>query len=49
MFRQRFAGSPLAALDWPPAVEIAAQVRIYRPEDRERYARGLPVSTEYVR
>jgi hypothetical protein len=49
LFRRRFAGSPLAALDWPPAVEIAAQVRIYRPEDRERYARGLPVSTEYVR
>ena len=49
LFRRRFAGSPLAALDWPPAVEIAAQVRIYRPEDRDRYARGLPVSTEYVR
>ncbi|HEY6360721.1 MAG TPA: glycosyltransferase family 39 protein [Vicinamibacterales bacterium] len=49
LFRQRFAGSPLAALDWPPAVEIAGQVRIYRPEDRDRYARGLPVTTEYAR
>ena len=48
LFRKRFAGSPLAALDWPPAVEIGAQVRIYRPEDRERYMRGLPVTTEYA-
>ena len=49
LFRQRFAGSPLAALDWPPAAEIGAQVRIYRPEDRYRYARGLAVTTEYAR
>jgi hypothetical protein len=48
LFRKRFAGSPLAALDWPPAVEIGAQVRIYRPEDRDRYTRGLPVTTEYA-
>ena len=41
--------SPLAALDWPPLAEIAGQVRIYRPEDRDRYARGLPVATEYAR
>jgi hypothetical protein len=49
LFRKRFAGSPLAALDWPPAAEIAGQVRIYRPEDRDRYARGLDVTTEYAR
>jgi hypothetical protein len=49
LFRKRFAGSPLAALDWPPAVEIAGQVRIYRPEDRDRYTRGLDVTTEYAR
>jgi hypothetical protein len=49
LFRKRFAGSPLAALDWPPVAEIAAQVRIYRPEDRDRYARGLAVTTEYSR
>ncbi len=49
LFRQRFAGSRLATLDWPPMAEIGSQVRIYRPEDRERYARGLPVTTEYAR
>ena len=49
LFRKRFAGSPLAALDWPPAAEVAGQVRIYRPEDRDRYARGLEVTTEYAR
>ncbi len=48
-FRERFAGNATAVLDWPPAAEIAGQVRIYRPEDRERYARGLPVTTEYAR
>jgi hypothetical protein len=49
LFRKRFAGSPLAALDWPPTAEIAGQVRIYRPEDRDRYAQGLDVRTEYAR
>ena len=32
IFRQRFAGSATGALDWPPAAEIAGQVRIYRPD-----------------
>ena len=36
IFRQRFAGSAIATLDWPPAAEIAGQVRIYRPDDRRR-------------
>jgi hypothetical protein len=49
IFRQRFAGNPIAGLDWPPAAEIAGQVRIYRPDDRERYLRGASVPTEYVR
>jgi hypothetical protein len=48
-FRQRFAGSALAALDWPPAAEVAGQVRIYRPEDRDRYRQGLDVVTVYAR
>jgi hypothetical protein len=48
-FRERFAGSPLGALDWPPAYEIASQVRIYRPDDRERYLSGTATPTEYVR
>ncbi len=48
-FRQRFAGSAVARLDWPPLIEIAPQVRIYRPADRERYLRGEAPPTEYVR
>jgi hypothetical protein len=47
-FRQRFAGSAVARLDWPPMVEIGSQVRIYRPEDRDRYFRGTPPATEFV-
>ena len=48
LFRRRFAASPLGALDWPPAAEVASQVRIYRPEDRERYLRGVQPPTEYA-
>jgi hypothetical protein len=47
-FRQRFAGSALARLDWPPLAEVASQVRIYRPEDRDRYFQGTLPSTEFV-
>jgi len=49
IFRTRFASSPIGALDWPPMAEVASQVRIYRPDDRERYARGTLPPTEYVR
>jgi hypothetical protein len=48
-FRARFRGSAVAALDWPPLAEVATQVRIYRPGDRDRYLRGEPVATEYAR
>jgi len=48
-FRLRFPGSPIGALDWPPMAEVAAQVRVYRPGDRERYLRGEQPPTEYVR
>jgi Dolichyl-phosphate-mannose-protein mannosyltransferase len=48
-FRQRFAGSTTARLDWPPAAEIATQVRIYRPDDRDRYLRGEAAPTVYAR
>lgn len=48
-FRRRFAGSAVAALDWPPMAEVAGRVRIYRPGDRERYLRGEPTTTEYAR
>lgn len=49
IFRQRFAGSTMATLDWPPAAEIGGQVRIYRPDDRDRYVRGTGIATEYAR
>jgi hypothetical protein len=49
LFRERFGESALAALDWPPMAEIAGQVRIYKPSDRERYVRGLDVLTEFAR
>jgi hypothetical protein len=49
LFRERFTGTALGALDWPPSVEIASQVRIYRPEDRQRYLRGQDVETDYAR
>jgi hypothetical protein len=47
-FRQRFAGSTVARLDWPPMAEVASQVRIYRPEDRDRYFQGTLPPTEFV-
>jgi hypothetical protein len=49
IFRARFASSSIGALDWPPMAEVASQVRIYRPDDRERYARGTLPPTEYAR
>jgi hypothetical protein len=49
LYRQRFSGMPLGRLDWPPMLEIATQVRIYRPEDRELYRDGRNAPTEYVR
>jgi hypothetical protein len=36
-------------LDWRPAAEVASQVRVYRPDDRERYLRGEQPPTEYAR
>jgi hypothetical protein len=50
LFRGRFgAHSALGRLDWRPAAEVAAQVRIYRPDDRDRYLRGIQPPTEYSR
>lgn len=37
------------ALDWPSMAEVASQVPIYRPDDRERYLRGTRPPTEYAR
>lgn len=50
LFRRRFAAqSAVGRLDWPPAAEVASQVRVYRPDDRDRYLRGIQLPTEYVR
>jgi hypothetical protein len=50
LFRQRFAASsPVGRLDWPPAAEVASQVRVYRPDDRDRYLLGIQGPTEYSR
>jgi hypothetical protein len=48
-FRRRFTGTAIAALDWPPAAEIASQVRVYDVADRGRYLRGDGYATRYVR
>jgi hypothetical protein len=48
LFRRRFTSSPLGALDWPPAAEVASRVRIYRPDDRERYYQGRQPPVEYA-
>jgi hypothetical protein len=48
-FRDRFAGNPVGALDWPPMAEIAGLVRIYAPGHRARYLAGGAIQTEYVR
>ncbi len=47
-FRRRFTGQSYGALDWPPRYAVDRRVRIYVPEDRERYQRGEPVPTENV-
>jgi hypothetical protein len=47
-FRHRFPGSEIGRLDWPPMAEVAGQVRIYRPEDRDRYLQGTQPPTEFV-
>lgn len=47
-FRRRFAASAIGLLDWPPMAEVAAQVRIYRPDDRDRYFKGVVPPTEIV-
>jgi hypothetical protein len=47
-FRQRFVGSTIGRLDWPPLAEVAVQVRVYRPEDRDRYLQGTLPPTEFV-
>ena len=45
---QRFASERLGGLEWPPIVEIDRAVRIYDPDDYERYMRGEFVKSERI-
>jgi hypothetical protein len=49
LFRQRFPQSAVGALDWPPAAEVAGQVTVYKPGDREQYFAGRGAPTEYAK
>ena len=49
LFRERFgAHGALGQLDWPPRFDIDRQVRIFSVSDRDRYARGDNIQTEYI-
>jgi hypothetical protein len=46
-FKTRFAGqSSLASLDWPPVAQIGTSIRVYDPDDRNRYRAGETVASE---
>ena len=47
-FRERFAGQTYGGLDWPPRYDVDRRVRIFLPEDRERYLQGEAVVTETI-
>ena len=50
LFRERFAKQhPLGTLEWPPIADIDRSVRIFDPDDYERYMRGEYVRTEQIR
>jgi hypothetical protein len=50
LFRQRFRDhSVLGALDWPPRIDVARQVRVYQPADRERFLAGERYPTDLRR
>lgn len=49
-FRARFAAaSEVGVVDWPPMADVLSRVRIFDPEDRQKYLAGERVSAEYVR
>ena len=50
-FRDRFASQRAGQLDWPPATEIHARVRvrIYDPAQRDSYLTGVRLQTEHIR
>ncbi len=50
-YRARFATERYGALDWPPAAEVHApvRVRVYDPASRDDFARGMVRPTESIR
>ena len=50
-FRARFSGEHFGALDWPPAAEVHApvRVRLFDPVSRAGFAVGGGVNTEHIR
>jgi 4-amino-4-deoxy-L-arabinose transferase-like glycosyltransferase len=50
LFRQRFRDhSVFGGLDWPPRIDVARQVRVYQPGDRERFLGGERYPTDLRR
>ena len=50
LFKERFARQhPLGTLEWPPIADIDRSVRVFDPDDYERYMRGEYVRTEQIR
>ena len=49
-YKERFAKQhPLGTLEWPPVAEIDRSVRVFDPDDYDRYMRGEHVRTEQIR
>lgn len=48
LFRSRFQKDRLGELGWPPMAEINQIVRIYDPDDYDRYRSGAAVATDRV-
>jgi len=49
-FRARFRDeSEIGKLDWPPRFDVNREVRIFDPDDRQRYLAGEPYPTENIR
>jgi len=48
-FVQQFEGkSALGGLGWPPVADINHMLRIYDPQDYERYRAGIPIQTDRI-
>ena len=43
-----FDGAALGGLGWPPLADINHMLRIYDPEDYEKYRAGIPIKTDRI-